>query len=475
VVLDRHLMQPAMAVSADACASLRRVFVGATVGGCLLTLSACAALIVLTTQLHARVRDVTTSLDSVRIAQQMEMSLFTHRQTKDPIARSLQAANLRASLLEAERFVQSDEERHALDQLRALMPAYMAGEDGNQSAFESALTAAEELAQVNVAQARQARDRARHTDHLANVLGATVSAVLLGVVAAMLWWLRRNVFRPMLRLGKAMEEFSHGQLDARAPEEGASDMRSMAVQFNQMALSLVRTQQRQLRYIAGIVHDLRNPLAAVQLATGYVVAERPLPPEARMRDLFRMIRRQLDRLNSMVGDVLNSAAVEAGELTLCLVACEAREMATEAVELFRAMAPAHSVELEAPSEPVELRCDRVRMEHVLNNLLSNAIKYSPPGSRVRMRIERRNELVVFSVTDEGEGIAPEEREQIFQPFRRASAALAQIPGIGLGLYVSRRIVEAHGGRLTVESRLREGSTFWVILPAALSSGDKWPT
>ena len=111
-----------------------------------------------------------------------------------------------------------------------------------------------------------------------------------------------------------------------------------------------------------------------------------------------------------------------------------------------------------------MRGDPTRLTQVLTNLLSNAIKYSPRGGRVWVRLEHSQEEILLSVSDEGVGIPPDEYERIFEPFRRSKGSRAEIPGIGLGLSVSRRIVRAHGGNIEVVSQEGTGSTFRVRLP-----------
>jgi signal transduction histidine kinase len=117
-----------------------------------------------------------------------------------------------------------------------------------------------------------------------------------------------------------------------------------------------------------------------------------------------------------------------------------------------------------PETSVLLRCDGPRIEQVLNNLVSNALKYSPTGTRVEVLVLQEDAEVLLSVADQGIGISPDERRNLFAPFQRAHGARAQAPGAGLGLSVSRRIVEAHGGRIEVESQLGQGSVFRVRLP-----------
>jgi signal transduction histidine kinase len=118
----------------------------------------------------------------------------------------------------------------------------------------------------------------------------------------------------------------------------------------------------------------------------------------------------------------------------------------------------------APDEPLRLTCDPTRLEQVLNNLVSNAIKYSPRGGAVWISISLLGASVHLSVADEGMGIMPEDVDHVFDPFRRTGASKEAIAGVGLGLFVARRIVEAHGGQLSVVSTPGHGSTFTVDIP-----------
>jgi signal transduction histidine kinase len=137
----------------------------------------------------------------------------------------------------------------------------------------------------------------------------------------------------------------------------------------------------------------------------------------------------------------------------------------QGVELFQAPSRGDRFDLVLPDHEVQTRCDRVRLEQVLMNLLSNAVKYSPPGSRITVTLECNGDGAVLAVADQGVGIAPEDQRRLFDPFRRTETSRAAFPGVGLGLFVVRRIVQAHGGRIEIDSAPGRGSTFRVRLPA----------
>jgi signal transduction histidine kinase len=185
--------------------------------------------------------------------------------------------------------------------------------------------------------------------------------------------------------------------------------------------------------------------------------------EDRIRQAFRIFTREIDRLTRMVSDLLDAARIEAGDLSMTLEPLSLSELARECIQLFEAHRESHPIMLEA--EPgVRVLGDATRLHQVLANLLSNAIKYSPAGGEIQVKVAEEGDRILLSVTDQGMGIAPQELERIFEPFRRSGGLKDQIPGVGLGLSVARRIVAGHGGRLTVSSEEGRGATFTVELP-----------
>jgi signal transduction histidine kinase len=167
----------------------------------------------------------------------------------------------------------------------------------------------------------------------------------------------------------------------------------------------------------------------------------------------------------MISDFLETSRIEAGQLELVKQRCDARSLAVNAVELFRAGASIHELIAHVPDTPVDVVWDSLRMEQVANNLVSNAIKYSPAGGRVEVSVEQQGREVVLRVRDYGIGIPLEEQRTVFEPFQRGNVSRDMIAGVGLGLATARRIVEAHGGRMVLASSPGEGSTFSVYLPA----------
>src|SRR5262249_31744705 len=167
---------------------------------------------------------------------------------------------------------------------------------------------------------------------------------LLGVLIL----LRAKVMRPIYDIGDALRGFGAGDREARAPVRGASELREVGWRFNEMANALARQREHQLSFLAGGAPDLENPPAALRLVVGSLRPERPLPPEPRVRQALGLVGRQVDRLDRMVGDLLDTARIEAGRLDLRLEERDASELIREAFTLFAGTSPAHRLTLSLP-------------------------------------------------------------------------------------------------------------------------------
>jgi signal transduction histidine kinase len=166
----------------------------------------------------------------------------------------------------------------------------------------------------------------------------------------------------------------------------------------------------------------------------------------------------------MIADLLDTTRIEAGRLELRLQVADARELVRGVAELFAATSPDHHVRVLVPDAGIPVRCDPVRVEQVITNLVSNAIKYSPAGGEIDLEAAVVGGRAMVRVTDHGIGLDPQERDRIFEPFHRARRAGDLAPGVGLGLSVVKRIVDAHRGAIEVESEPGRGSTFRVYVP-----------
>ena len=218
-----------------------------------------------------------------------------------------------------------------------------------------------------------------------------------------------------------------------------------------------------------VAHDLRNPLSTIMMEA-QILESPELVTVPRDEPPARMILRSVRRMNQLIQDLLDVALVEAGQLKLVRTSIAPIEIAREAVESQTTIAAAHQIEIGLELEPGlrDVRGDRKRLLQVFENLIGNAIKFTEPGGRIVVRARPEGDDVQFSVSDTGSGIDVESLRHVFDRFWQAATG-AQRLGAGLGLPVTKGIVEAHGGRIWVESEPGRGSTFYFTVPASRDS------
>lgn len=223
-------------------------------------------------------------------------------------------------------------------------------------------------------------------------------------------------------------------------------------------------ERMQHEFLAMTSHELRNPLTSIR-GHAQMMKRRSEYSESSVNAIIT----QAGRLDRLVDDLLLASQIEAKRLTLQQSVIDLVAEVRLAVEQIPADgAPIH---LETPTDPLPVLADRHRLGQVFANLLTNAIKYSAAESQIRVRVTRRGDFVTVAVSDQGAGIPPEALPHIFSRFYRVTATADQAKGLGLGLYISHRIVEAHGGRISVESQLGQGTTFTVTLPLRDDTSD----
>jgi signal transduction histidine kinase len=219
--------------------------------------------------------------------------------------------------------------------------------------------------------------------------------------------------------------------------------------------------------LSAISHDLRNGLNTVLTAASLLL--RSLPPDGegrRDRRHVEAIRRSAERMNRLIGDLLDVASIESGRLFVEPRREPVRSIVAEAIAASQDQAVEKSLRVEQalPNDQLEAVCDRDRVLQVLGNLIGNAIKFTPEGGRVKVSAEASEDEVLFTVKDTGIGVSPKQLPHVFDRFWQATPK-ARL-GSGLGLTIAKGVVEALGGRIWVESRPNEGTAFYFTLPLA---------
>ena len=221
-------------------------------------------------------------------------------------------------------------------------------------------------------------------------------------------------------------------------------------------------------------HELRTPLTSVK-ATAQLVArylDQPKPDRSRIGSMMKRLQSEIGRLETLSLDLLDAARIQRGRFELHPKPCDLVAMATDVLTVLGRSShrqPGHRLVMDA-EQPVSGFWDPQRLQQVVTNLVSNALKYSPDGGEVCVRIRRDAEIAILEVEDEGIGIDPAEVAGLFQPFERGRTVRRSVGGVGLGLYITHQIVDAHGGTISIDSQPGAGSRFTVRLPGADSPG-----
>ncbi len=223
--------------------------------------------------------------------------------------------------------------------------------------------------------------------------------------------------------------------------------------------------------IAEMVHELRTPLASLNTAA-HLLAREDVPEERRQR-VADVIRSEATRLSELATAFLDLARLESGRVQFKAEVLDPRILLGECVGVMRGKAHecGLTLNISIPEQLPALKVDRDKIKQVILNLISNAIKYNRPSGSVNLEAHTTGEELIISVSDTGPGIKEEDQEHLFEKFYRVQSSEKIAPGSGLGLAISKRIVEAHSGRIELESEMGVGSTFTVILPLKSRVGE----
>jgi hypothetical protein len=294
----------------------------------------------------------------------------------------------------------------------------------------------------------------------------TLWSVLVGTTAAVAfsYWVSRRIILRLTEMEQITQRFASGDFNARVPLSDIPEFNRLGISFNRMAASLEGVEVRRRDLVSDMTHELRTPLTVVrgyleEMANGEIQSS----PE-----IYRQLVKETKRLERLVNDLQELSASEAGYLTININKIDLRPLIESLIQKFsdQLLEDGPVLLLESPPQIPLVRADIDRTEQILVNLLGNAIRYTPAGS-ITLNIYIEVFFLWIEVIDTGIGIASEDLPHVYERFWRAEKSRNRYSGgTGIGLAITKRLVELQGGQIQVESKLDIGSTFRFSLPIA---------
>ncbi|MEO8607912.1 MAG: HAMP domain-containing sensor histidine kinase [Chloroflexota bacterium] len=298
---------------------------------------------------------------------------------------------------------------------------------------------------------------------------ATLVALLLAIILA------RSLSAPLSRLTNAAMQFVPGSPPNHLPETGPDEVRMLAISFNEVTQRIYELELGRRELLAGVVHELGNPLGAMK-AAAQALQNGAVTDPALSIELAEGIVSQIDQLGLLLDDLTLLGAAALNGFTLHKQVIQIDDLLQSQARSYAYLLKQKRISLsyEFTKESTQIFADPERIRQIVSNLISNAYKYTPVGGSIQIRLENRvlddYHWVIISISDTGAGIPLSEQKRIFSLFYRSPHIRAVNKGIGIGLALSQQLAEAHNGSLIVESSAGKGSTFILRLPAIPEGG-----
>ena len=263
----------------------------------------------------------------------------------------------------------------------------------------------------------------------------------------------------LARLGPAIDRELQEKMVRREREKASSELKEREQELH----VLRKIDQLKDEFVGMVSHELRTPLTVILGALNTVMTEGDRLSRKDIKQLIGDAYYEAETLSDILANLLELARAQGNRLQINEEPVNIRETINIVIKKINQQNPHRQVNVEC-DESSTVNADRIRLQRILHNLLDNAVKYSSPGTRIEVFVKKLNNEVIIGVKDKGVGIPSELQGKLFEPFQRLEQPNNKAAGTGLGLVVCRRLVEAHGGRMWVESQPGEGSTFQFTLP-----------
>lgn len=273
------------------------------------------------------------------------------------------------------------------------------------------------------------------------------------------------ITNPINKLTDVAVKISAGDLKQRARIKGKGEIAELGQTFDMMCDKIQNLDKQRSEFVSDASHELKTPLASMKILVESLLYQDNVPEEV-YKDFLSDINGEIDRLNSLITDLLLLSKMDSDIMTINLETINLSSLVNKCVEALRPIAQMRDIRITENLESgLEIECDPLKLRQALNNLIENAIKYTQDGGHVQVSSKRRGNEVAVQIEDDGIGMSEEHLQHIFERFYRVDKARSrETGGTGLGLHIVRRIALMHNGRVEVESAEGQGSKFTLILP-----------
>ena len=366
------------------------------------------------------------------------------------------AGNVQSLLAKGEEGLTAETvDANALPELKNPNPPPVRSEGGFREVFD--VTPAGEMVHVGCSIAPEMKELRRTALNLISVGGLIL---LIGLAGG--WWLVSRAIHPIDDISAAAVKISAGDLSQRINmAEAESELGKLASVLNSTFGRLDAAFAQQKQFASDAAHELRTPVSVMLTQTQTALNRERSPTE--YRETLEACQRAAQRMRKLIGALLELARLDAGQEQMKRMKFDLSQTARSCVELVRPIADEHSIKIHCELSPLECVGDSERLAQVVTNLLTNAIQYNKPGGEIRIAAQSKGVTALLTVSDTGMGIPAEDLPHVFKRFYRGDKSRTG-GNAGLGLAISKAIIEAHGGAIEVSSKEDAGTTFTVRLP-----------
>lgn len=308
--------------------------------------------------------------------------------------------------------------------------------------------------------------RSQHAERLTTLLVCVAVVLGLGLVALCTY----TILSPLRRLQEHIQKIGHGDFKTAVQVPVPSDLWTLVQSIQVMAGKLQELDDMKAEFLSHITHELRSPMTAIHAGTQLLLEEIPGPLDENQRSTLQIMEHSSREVIDMISGLLDLAKFDSGMMNYHFSRVDLRNNINAAVKKVQLLAKREriGITVRTPDQSICVQADEARIQQVLDNLLSNALKFSTEGGSVSLTMEpdERAKVLQVSVADTGRGIAPESLPHVFENFYQSASGKSKLPGSGIGLALSKKVIEGHGGKIWAQSELGKGTTMNFTLPLA---------